>query len=375
MKGKVVSNPVKSSQTQSYLFKFKPEFVRTSNGIVSTCSGIIPVMIDSSMVEAYFPGKLYSGVRKKGVLICEDGALAELSGRTGTDDIFFANNGCSQGFPCTPVGKVAHVRALFRVQFRRLMYAWGAAGGFLLALLSGIREYTEQQTADAFKNAGLSHILALSGMHLSIFSGFAFYTGYSMWGKRTAQIFQICAVLLFVWFAGFSPSLIRALFCSISSMLLSLCGIKKISMISVLCATFLCHIIVAPADCMNAAFMLSYGAMGGILFFGELINGKLSYIFPCCISSCFSASTAAQIFTAPVSLKLFGTFFPGGIIASVVVSPLITIFIYMGLLFILLCLFFPMCVVSAGIVLNSVYSVIKIVVSVFSYIPGIAIHI
>ena len=375
MKGKIVSNPVKSSRTQKYLLQFEPKFVRTSNGIVSTCSGILSVMIDSSMVEAYFPGKLYSEGCKKGTLICENGAIAELSGRTGDDDIFFADSGCSKGFPCTTAGKITHVRALFRVQFRRLMYAWGAAGGFLLALLSGIKEYTEQQTVDAFRNAGLSHILALSGMHLSIFSDLAVYAGYGICGKKAAQVFQVCAILLFVWFAGFSPSLRRAFFCSIGLMILSLCGIKKINMLSVLSAAFLCHIAVVPSDCMNASLMLSYGAMGGIFLFKELINGKLSYIFPSCISSSLSTAVAAQTFTTPVSLKLFGTFFPGGIIASVVVSPFITIFIYIGLLFIILCLFFPVCAIPAGIVLNSVYSVIKIIVVVFSYIPGISIQI
>ncbi len=372
MKGRIVSNPVKLSKTQKYAASFEPEFVKTADGIASTCSGVLTVMLDGRMTEAYFPGKLYSSSRGSGALICETGAPAALSGRAGSDGVFFADKGYSLEFPDTPGGKIAHARALSRLQFRRLMYAWGAAGGLLLALLSGIREYTEGQAADAFRNAGLSHILALSGMHLSIFSGLAVSAGSSVCGKKTAYVFQACAVLFFVWFAGFSPSLFRALLCSIGMMMLSFCGIKNVSMMTVLCASFLCHTVIAPVDCTSAAFMLSYGALAGILVFGELINGKLSHILPGCVSSGISASAAAQTLTAPVSLKLFGTFMPGGILASTVVSPLVTLFIYAGLFCIVLCLVFPIFVVPAGAVMNGIYAVIKMLVTAFARIPGIA---
>ena len=68
-------------------------------------------------------------------------------------------------------------RALCRLYFKRMMFAWGSAGGLLLALLCGARDFTESETADAFRMAGLSHILALSGMHLSLFYGLAAFAG------------------------------------------------------------------------------------------------------------------------------------------------------------------------------------------------------
>jgi len=79
--------------------------------------------------------------------------------------------------------------------------------------------------SDAFRNAGLSHILALSGMHLSLVSGIAFFAGMRLFGKTKSYIFQFCAVSLFVWFAGFSPSLLRAFLCSVLLLLCSVCGI------------------------------------------------------------------------------------------------------------------------------------------------------
>ena len=83
-----------------------------------------------------------------------------------------------------------------------------------------------------------------------------------------------------------------------------------------------------------------------------------------------SSSTSAQIFTAPVSLKVFGTFCPVGIIATSIVSPLITVFIYSGLVMIILSLMFPFISTASGFFVNLQYNIIKIVVGLFSKCPG-----
>ena len=68
------------------------------------------------------------------------------------------------------------------------MFYWNEAGGLFLALISGIREYTDQSAADSFRRAGLSHILALSGMHLSLFSGITAKISHKT-GKKAEFIF------------------------------------------------------------------------------------------------------------------------------------------------------------------------------------------
>jgi ComEC/Rec2-related protein len=371
MTGRIVSNPVKVPELRKYSVQFEPAFVKTSEGLQCSSSGIMTVMLDDEMVEAYFPGKLYSSCRNKGALICENGAVVGLEGKAGRNDVYFADKGHMIGWSGIFDGKIAHMRALCRLQFRRLMYAWGAAGGLLLALLSGVREYTESVTADAFRNAGVSHILALSGMHLSIVSGLATFAGTKFCGKKNAYVFQVCAVLFFVWFAGFSPSLLRALICSIILLTLSFCNFTNIHMIPVLCASFLCHTALAPADLSSAAFMLSYGALAGILLMGSTVNMQLCKIFPPELSKGLSSSAGAQLCTAPVSLKLFGTVMPGGILASVVLSPAVTIFMYAGLGLIALCLLCPFFAAPSGFIMNALYAVIKILVTLFARIPGI----
>ncbi|MFC2282225.1 MAG: hypothetical protein ACFNLN_11705, partial [Treponema socranskii subsp. buccale] len=125
MYGTVVSNPVKSQKRGSYSAEFAPDFVVSKGGVKSSCRGRLTVYIDEKTVEAYFPGKLYSASNGKGAVLCESGARLFLSGRTGKGDAFFVSKAESLGWKKSFAGKLSHIRALSRLQFRRLMYAWG----------------------------------------------------------------------------------------------------------------------------------------------------------------------------------------------------------------------------------------------------------
>lgn len=371
MYGTIVSNPVKSQKRGVYSAEFAPDLVVSKSGVTSSARGRLTAFIDEKTVEAYFPGKLYSASYGKGAVLCENGARLVLSGRAGKGGAFFVSRAESAGWEKSFSGKLAHIRARSRLQFRRLMYAWGGAGGLLLALLSGSREYTERSVSDAFRNAGLSHILALSGMHLSLVSGIALFAGMGIFGKTKSYIFQFCAVSLFVWFAGFSPSLLRAFLCSTLGLLCSLCGIAGADSVLLLCAAFIIHVVIAPAHMSNAAFMLSYGALSGILLFSEKVNALLIRAFPEKLSAPLAASAGAQALTAPVSLSLFGTFMPVGVIATAAVSPLITVFIYAGIVCIALSLVCPFFVPAAGVLMNAVYGAIKLLVLFFARAPAV----
>ena len=369
MYGTVVSNPVKSQKRGAYSLEFAPDFVVSKGGVKSSARGHITAVIDEKTVEAYFPGKLYSASYGKGAVLCESGARLFLLGRAGKGGVFFVSKAESLGWKRSFAGKLSRIRALSRLQFRRLMYAWGGAGGLLLALLSGSREYTDSAVSDAFRNAGLSHILALSGMHLSLVSGIALFAGMKIFGKTKSYIFQFCAVSLFVWFAGFSPSLLRAFLCSVLLLLCSVCGIAGADTVLILCAAFILHAVIAPAHILSAAFMLSYGALLGILLFSETLDVFLIRALPEKFSAPLSASLGAQTLTAPVTLSLFGTFMPVGIVATALVSPLVTVFVYAGIVCIALSLALPFFAPLAGAVMNAIYGLIKLLVLFFARAP------
>ena len=184
--------------------------------------------------------------------------------------------------------------------------------------------------------------------------------------KKLSFIIRIIALILFVWFAGFSPSLLRAFICSMLLIIAALANVKQPDMLIILAFSFLCQIIISPQDLYSSGFILSYSALAGILLTNKFFRRLYIRIFPSYIASSLGSSTGAQIFTAPISLKLFGSFSPIGVIATTIVSPVITIFIYSGLALIILSLIIPILSVPSAFFMNLQYTIIKYLVDFFS---------
>ena len=408
--GKVVENPTKVlGYKNAYRVKIRLDSVGTADGAQGYASGIVETYVPTSLYEIHSPGKLYSAWSgKKQDFLIDCGAKVEFKvvpksvknykdrdGGSKTEfhvtDIRKCDWKCDENSSNEiPFGKfsaaeklkyafekflsrAAKIRALSRLHFSRLMYAWGNAGGLVLALLSGSREYLPPEAGEAFRNAGLSHILALSGMHLSLFSGLAFFIGKKSLGKRFAPILEIVAVLLFFWFAGKSPSLFRALLFSICATVSALTHKKVKSSLNVLALCFLIHASIFPNDIFELGFKLSYGALAGIICINEFLAKRLCRALPQRAGNSLSQSAGAQFFTIPICLKYFGIFAPGGVLASTVVSPIITAFVYLALAAISLSLVFPFLAPLFGSVLGAFYFAIEKLVIAFARIPKIKI--
>lgn len=81
--------------------------------------------------------------------------------------------------------------------------------GFINAITLGDKQNLSADIAVSFKRAGLSHVLAISGMHLSIISGVVF-TFLRKFGKRKAAFITIFVTLFYMTLTGFAPSITRA---------------------------------------------------------------------------------------------------------------------------------------------------------------------
>lgn len=373
--GRLTSSPAKTGNGSYYAASFSLESAADKRQISSSASGRVKVMIPAALAEAYSPGKLFSLSRSSApsesnqTFLFESGAYCSFQGRLSQNG-FYVRSCTAASWPPTRRGRLAHLRALCRLHFKRLMYSWGSGGGLLLALLCGAREYTEAATQDSFRRAGLSHILALSGMHLSMFSAIAMFFGKRAGIKKLTFVLRIITLFAFVWFAGFSPSLTRAFICAMLMIAATIAGAKKPDMFSILCFSFLLQSAICPQDITSVAFILSYGALAGILLTSRFFNMFYSKFSPRMIASSLSAATGAQTVTAPISLKIFGSFSPIGIVSSTVVSPFVTVFIYSGLLLILLSLIFPFLAKPSGIFINLQYTIITYIVSFFSLVPN-----
>ena len=91
-------------------------------------------------------------------------------------------------------------------------------GGVLAAMTVGDRSGLSAQLRSAYRGAGLSHVLVVSGMHVSILCGDVLgrllpnrkkrLRGYT--GRRVRALFSAVLALLLVGVTGFTPSVLRA---------------------------------------------------------------------------------------------------------------------------------------------------------------------
>lgn len=313
-----------------------------------------------------------AGSRKEALTNFSKGVIFEASGRFGSKKnsvsplAFFGDKSVPEFLGWRSA--ILRLRAFLRFYLMRLLSGWGSAGALLLALLSSNRDFLILPVSEAFRNAGLAHVLALSGMHVSLVSLTALQMG-SIFGKKSLAIkFSLVSIIFFVWFAGAAPSLNRALGMMILIIIGKSLGFQP-PMISVLCTMLIFHIAVKPDDALSLGFMLSYGALAGILVFGSAVHDILTGKIPPKILGSFSASIGAQTFTAPIVISKIGVLAPVGIIASVIVSPLISAFLILGLGAIFISLLFPFTGFIFSYFLNAFYDLIFFIIRIFALFP------
>jgi len=219
-------------------------------------------------------------------------------------------------------------------------------------LLFGDRAALADDVEDAFRRTGLMHILAVSGLHLGIVLG-------GLWfALRWARVRAVVAyplvgvvVLAVLWIVGPRVSLVRASllfgFLGLGSVLAD-CGLilrRSIDPLNGLAAAGLVLVALQPSQLADAGFQLTFAATAGILLavadrfrvlWERPIEALAAWAGPLrrpvrAALTLVVISAAAQAGVAPVVAWQFGTFHPLLIGFNLVVLPLVTVALAVGL--------------------------------------------
>lgn len=186
----------------------------------------------------------------------------------------------------------------------------GDEAGFLTAILTGDKSGLSQEGAAALSEAGLYHILAVSGMHCGFLLALVTY----LTGKHRRRLTALCALPLLAFYAaltGGSPSVLRA--CVMLAFLLAAPVFRRDSdgPTALFAALFLI-LLANPFAAASISLQLSFAAMAGILFltprqYRLLLNGRKGNRVTRFLAAGFSATMGALVFTVPLSGWYFGT--------------------------------------------------------------------
>ncbi len=221
-----------------------------------------------------------------------------------------------------------------RLRRKSMLMSDEYAGNLLGALLTGERSELSGQTRLDFMRIGISHVLALSGMHLAILS---------LAVERLLKIFRVpknirgCVGILFcilyMFFVGFSVSVVRAGIMLIIRSLLSIFRICHDSVTSLFISVFFI-IVFSPYAIFDVALWLSAFATLGIIIAQERESDTESKtLFGKIIKVIFDsvyASILANGATLALSVFNFGGISLLSPISTLIFSFFIEIYMYLG---------------------------------------------
>ncbi len=151
------------------------------------------------------------------------------------------------------------------------------SGGFAASLLLGDRSVLPDEVNRDFRTLGISHVLALSGTHLTVlFFGISRLIPEK---RRILRLAVICpAVILYMALVGFSSSVTRAGIMFIIGMIGSALG-KNTDSFTSLSVSVLLICILDPYAPFDVGLQLSYLSVVGLIISGEIVKnfsrGKL----------------------------------------------------------------------------------------------------
>ena len=210
----------------------------------------------------------------------------------------------------------------------------------LKALIVGDKQWIKPELTDAFSKTGTRHLLAISGLHVGIVAGFAFwffcyvlsYIPYIIWNGRVfsyAGLLALFPVIGYGVIAGMSPSTQRAVI-MVAVLLLSFSFRREHDILNTLALAALVILILSPVSLFSISFQLSFSAVFAIATGIQILKQKISEEEKSIhqkvrdqIFSYFSVSVLAFTGTLPLVLHYFNQVSLIGIIANIILVPLI----------------------------------------------------
>lgn len=207
--------------------------------------------------------------------------------------------------------------------------------GVAAAMVLGEKSALTDETRTLYQESGIAHLLAISGLHISLIGMglFAVLRRYVI-PMRAAAVVTAAVLFLYGELTGFSVSAQRAvwmMFCYLAAYFLG----ERYDVYCALALSAFLQLLMHPLVLFEAGFMLSYGTVFGIAVFVEDFQKQAEEsknIFCSAVIRAFLGSLGIQIVTLPVLLYYYFEFNPYSALINVIVLPFVGILLCMSFL-------------------------------------------
>ena len=217
-----------------------------------------------------------------------------------------------------------------------------------IALFLGDSSLIEDTQKQTFSNASLSHVLAISGMHVTyVIVGCSWIL--NRFDKRKSKYVFIVFLIFFAQLVGGSPSVIRAVIMS-SIMIASKIFYRKSDVINNISISCFIILIINPYNILNLGFQLSFLGTLGIVLFNKKIEEYLDDLHfdkyklsnknkkhnknkstnLKKLKSLIITSISANILILPILIYNFNIFSVTFLFSNILISPILGIIFLIG---------------------------------------------
>lgn len=204
--------------------------------------------------------------------------------------------------------------------------------GLLNGMLIGYREGLSQEVTDAFSDAGLTHIMAVSGANIVfLILPLAFLFKRLKLGNRTSGILIIAFLVFFIFIAGFEPSVLRAV---VMASVILVAGMlnRETDVYTTIAFAAVLLLTVSPYMLFDAGFLLSFAAtLSLVLFYNNIKKLVTCRFIPSSVAAILAATLAAQLGVLPVTLAYFNRVSLISVLSNLLAVPLLEFITILGM--------------------------------------------
>jgi len=234
---------------------------------------------------------------------------------------------------------------------------------YMYAFVLGDNGYIDSDVYKYFKNNGVTHLFAVSGMHITfLIMAISIFLKKIHIKNKIIDLIVIIFLFFYMFLIGFSVSVVRASLLYILLLINKKLNIK-INSIYILYLLFIILLIINPFYIYDLGFIYSFLTSFGLMIFNKKITGNY-------FSKLIKVSVIAFLFSLPITLYNFYEFNLLTILNNIIIVPLVSIILFPLSLITFIFPFFE-CILNLGFNILELINKILDLISINIIVPKI----
>lgn len=211
----------------------------------------------------------------------------------------------------------------------------------ILGIVFGFKANFSKELMDALRTSGTLHVVAASGMNVTMVGSFLSSLFGLFLRRQIAVILTIVGIFIYAVLSGLDPSIVRASIMGAIAYSALLLGRQNLAIISLMITGFL-MLLISPRNLFNIGFQLSFLSTVGLIIIKPRLDRQdlFKNINKFQMGNDLTTTISAQLATLPILLLNFGNYSPLSVVANTFVLWTIAPVMILGGIASILSLFF-----------------------------------